>query len=449
MATRTAVKNSAAKPASRSKGAAKTVNSKPRSSKNSQNEKDLLLADYSGQVKAINKSQAVIEFNLDGTIIQANDNFLKTLGYSSEEVVGKHHRMFVQPDYANSPAYQEFWASLNRGEFQSDQFKRIGKGGKEVWIQATYSPITDPDGNIFKVIKYATDITKQVEMKEFGDWMSSIVESLPNNIIFCDLDFNIKYMNERSLKTLKTIESLLPCRADDVVGSSIDVFHRDPSLQRRLLSNPNNLPHRTIIQLGDEKLDLQANAVLNSEGDIAGYQVCWSVVTTQKEVESQLTDAVERLQTSAVTLKEVSTSMAAAAEETSNQSSVVSSAAEQVNANMSTVASAAEEMTSSIKEISTNASEAARVSQEAVTVANTTNDTINSLGERSEEIGNVIKVISSIAQQTNLLALNATIEAARAGEAGKGFAVVANEVKELAKQTAQATEDISQKIEAI
>ncbi|MCA9446901.1 MAG: PAS domain S-box protein, partial [Candidatus Omnitrophica bacterium] len=215
MATRTAVKNSAAKPANRSKGAAKTVNSKPRSSKNSQNEKDLLLADYSGQVKAINKSQAVIEFNLDGTIIQANDNFLKTLGYSSEEVVGKHHRMFVQPDYANSPAYQEFWASLNRGEFQSDQFKRIGKGGKEVWIQATYSPITDPDGNIFKVIKYATDITKQVEMKEFGDWMSSIVESLPNNIIFCDLDFNIKYMNERSLKTLKTIESLLPCRADD------------------------------------------------------------------------------------------------------------------------------------------------------------------------------------------------------------------------------------------
>ena len=279
--------------------------------------------------------------------------------------------------------------------------------------------------------------------------MASMMDNLPINVLFCDPDFTITYMNKASDRTLRTIQELLPCPVDDIIGKSIDLFHKDPSHQRKILGNPNNLPHSAVISLGPEKLDLLTSVVRKENGDLIGFQVTWSVVTIQKEVESQLNDAVERLQTSATTLKEVSSTMAAAAEETSNQSAVVSSAAEEVNANMSTVASAAEEMTSSIKEISNNASEAARVSQEAVSVATSTNETINSLGERSEEIGNVIKVISSIAQQTNLLALNATIEAARAGEAGKGFAVVANEVKELAKQTAGATDDITVKIEAI
>jgi methyl-accepting chemotaxis protein len=155
------------------------------------------------------------------------------------------------------------------------------------------------------------------------------------------------------------------------------------------------------------------------------------------------------LASSSEELTAVSQQMAGNAEETATQANIVSAASEQVSKNVSSVASASEEMQSSIREIAKNANESARVAKNAVSVAHTTNETVKKLGESSQEIGNVIKVITSIAQQTNLLALNATIEAARAGEAGKGFAVVANEVKELAKQTAKATEEIGQKIDAI
>ncbi len=164
---------------------------------------------------------------------------------------------------------------------------------------------------------------------------------------------------------------------------------------------------------------------------------------------SETSQNTSALASSSEELTAVSQQMAGNAEETATQANVVSAASEQVSKNVSSVASASEQMQVSIREISKNANESARVAKNAVSVAQSTNETVKKLGESSQEIGNVIKVITSIAQQTNLLALNATIEAARAGEAGKGFAVVANEVKELAKQTAKATEEIGQKIEAI
>ncbi len=420
-------------------------------------------ADTAGQITAINKVQAVIEFKLDGTVVDANDIFLKVLGYTKDEIVGKHHSMFVEPSYRETADYQEFWRNLSQGRAQTAEFKRIAKSGKEVWIQACYNPILDLNGRPCKVVKFATDITEMVYQRQINMRNASMFDNAPVNIIFADLDLKIQYLNPASIKTLKTIEKLLPVPVEKIVGQSIDIFHKNPSHQRSLLSDPKNLPRSAHIQLGDETLDLLVSAIYDPNRKYMGSMVTWSVITdklAREKRERELTEGLKKTMTSvnenaqalssaAEELTAVSQQMSSNSEETATQSNVVASAAEQVSKNVATVATSAEEMSASVKEIAKNANDAARVATEAVTVASNTNKTVAKLGESSIEIGKVIKVITSIAQQTNLLALNATIEAARAGEAGKGFAVVANEVKELAKQTATATEDISQKIEAI
>ena len=415
-------------------------------------------ADFEGQLSAIGKAQAVIEFNLDGTVITANENFLKALGYRLEEIKGQHHSLFVDPAYRASAEYRQFWRDLNDGKYQAAEYKRIGKGGREVWIQASYNPIFDLNGKPFKVVKFATDIS---EAKVAAINSQRQIEEINRT------QATIEFTNEGVCLTANdNFCNAMGYRVEEIKGKHhstfVDPVYRDSADYRQFWRDLNDGKFQTAefkrIGKGGKEVWLQAtyNPLFDINGRVHRVVKFAIDITNRKIAEANLkvtiasvSENAQALSSASEELTAVSQQMSSNSEETATQANVVAAASEQVTRNVSTVAASAEEMSASIKEIAKNANDAAKVATDAVKAASDTNKTVAKLGESSIEIGKVIKVITSIAQQTNLLALNATIEAARAGEAGKGFAVVANEVKELAKQTATATEDISQKIEAI
>ncbi len=404
----------------------------------------VLGGDAAAKLAALDKSQAVIEFNMDGTIITANANFCAAVGYQLAEIKGKHHSIFCEPAYAASAEYREFWASLNRGEFQAAQYKRFGKGGREIWIEASYNPLMR-GGKPYKVVKYATDISKmKAEQADLQGKIEAIGRS--QAVIEFNLDGTIITANDNFLHTLGyTLAEIQGKHHSMFAEPAYAASPEYKAFWAKLGRGEYDAGQYKRIGKGGKEVWIEAsyNPILDQNGRPFKVVKFATDLSKRKEQNRALAQdfedgvkaLVQEVSSSAKGMEGTAQSLAAAAEQTNQQSS--------------TVSSATEELAASVNEISRQISESTRVVGIAVNEAKKSEQMVSDLVSAAQKIGEVTQIINDIASQTNLLALNATIEAARAGEAGKGFAVVASEVKSLANQTAKATEEIAQQIKGI
>lgn len=336
------------------------------------------------KMEAISRSQAVIEFTLDGTILTANENFLGAMGYNASDIVGRHHSMFVEPEYAASGEYRTFWERLNRGEFIADKFKRIGRGGKEIWIQASYNPLLDLNGKPFKVIKFASDVTQIENDRKAAE-------------------------EERAVKAAEQAH---------VVGS---------------------------LAKGLKELST-GNLVMRLDEPFAGEY---------EQLRQDFNATVERLQETMHSVMSSTRGISTGADEVSQAADDLSKRTEQQAASLEETAAALEEITATVKKTAQNAKEASTIvttakaaAEDGGQIVDTAITAMGQIEQSSKQITDIIGVMDEIAFQTNLLALNAGVEAARAGDAGKGFAVVASEVRALAQRSSEAAREIKTLIKA-
>lgn len=442
-------------------------------------------ADYKGQLAAINKAQAVIEFELDGTIRTANEIFLRTVGYSLDEIKGRHHSLLVEPAVRDSGEYRAFWAKLARGEYDAGQYRRLGKGGQEIWLQASYNPIMDANGRPFKVVEFATDITQQKLLAVSSLRVKTALDNVSGNVMMADAENRIIYLN-RSLQAMfhgvaaQLRRELPDFNPDALMGSSINAFHRNSAEQQRLLAALRG-PLRSQFRIGALTLCTISNPVLDAQGARLGTVVEWIDRTQEVKVEEEIADIVAAaragdllkrigkddkhdffekladginglLDNMMEVVKQIKGAAAAVqdgAEEISKGNSNLSQRTEQTAASLEETASSMEQMTATVKQTADNAGQANQLAMAARQQAEKGGSVVGSavqamraINGASKKIADIIGVIDEIAFQTNLLALNAAVEAARAGEQGRGFAVVATEVRNLAGRSATAAKEI-------
>ncbi len=442
-----------------------------------------------GQIQAIEKAQAVIEFDMTGHVLNANQNFLSALGYELDEIKGKHHSMFVEPAYARSEAYRLFWKKLGDGQFDTGEYKRVAKDGREIWIQASYNPIFDINGKPLKVIKYATDITA-AKRKAVEDASQMAAISKSQAVIEFNLDGTVLTANENFLM-------VMGYRLEDIKGKHHSLF-LEPSETRgdayrqfwanlregryeageykRIAKDGREVwiraSYNPIMDLNDKPVKVVKYATDVTAEKLAQQQTERLVADLRHVIEAlaqgdltrsmtgefdgafdvlkqQMNQTLATLRDTVVRMDEASRAVANASSDISEGNANLNKRTQEQSSALEQTSASLEEMTATVKQNAANATQANQLAAGARDAAEKGGQVVgaavsamSAITESSKKVADIIGVIEQIAFQTNMLALNAAVEAARAGDQGRGFAVVAAEVRNLAQRSAAAAKEI-------